>query len=280
MTKLFTSQEFNNAKNSDLLPLKCEECGKTFYRKKNDIVYVENHPNGRVTYSFCSIQCNGKHKRKTKDYKKEIECLCKNCGKHFFVDTNRFNASKSGNHFCSKHCMHEYYKMFKENKIECICANCGKIIYKRPCEIVQSKTNNHFCSKSCAATYNNKHKTFGIRRSKLEKYLESKLSELYPDLEIKYNTKEEINSELDIYIPKYKIAFELNGIFHYEPIFGDDKLHKTQKNDDNKFQLCQKNNISLCVIDTSSLKRFKEQNAEKFFNIIKNIVNNYYKMSS
>ena len=30
MTKLFTSQEFNNAKNSDLLPLKCEECGKFF----------------------------------------------------------------------------------------------------------------------------------------------------------------------------------------------------------------------------------------------------------
>jgi hypothetical protein len=87
---------------------------------------------------------------------------------------------------------------------------------------------------------------------------------LYPNLEIKYNSKEEIHSELDIYIPKYKLAFELNGIFHYEPIFGGQKLEQTQNNDKNKFQLCQENKISLCVIDTSSLKYFKEQNAEKY----------------
>ena len=86
-------------------------------------------------------------------------------------------------------------------------------------------------------------------------------------------SKEEINSELDIFIPKYKLAFELNGIFHYEPIFGSRKLEQTQNNDKNKFQLCQENKISLCVIDTSSLKYFKEQNAEKYLDIIKNIIN-------
>ena len=268
MIKLFTQQEFDQANGLDLLPLKCEECGKTFFKTKSQINAVENHLNKDHTYSFCSIQCNGKNK------KRKVECTCSNCGKHFDVPISRFNNSKSGNHFCSQSCSANYYGKFNKKKlVETFCANCGKKIYKKPCEISKSQSGNHFCSQSCAATYNNKHKTFGTRRSKLEEYLENKLSKLYPNLIIKYNTKEEINSELDIYIPEYRLAFELNGIFHYEPIFGNDKLCKTQKNDNNKFQLCQENNISLCVIDTSSLKRFKEQNAEKYFNIIKTIIN-------
>ena len=79
---------------------------------------------------------------------------------------------------------------------------------------------------SCAATYNNKNKTHGTRRSKLECFIEKKLSELYPDLTIHYNQKDTINSELDIYIPSFKLAFELNGIFHYEPIYGEEKLNQ------------------------------------------------------
>jgi len=49
---------------------------------------------------------------------------------------------------------------------------------------------------------------------------------LYPDLVIHFNKKDAINSELDIYIPSLKLAFELNGIFHYEPIFGKENFLK------------------------------------------------------
>ena len=69
-----------------------------------------------------------------------------------------------------------------------------------------------------------------------------------------------------------KLAFELNGIFHYEPIFGNEKLSKIQKNDTNKFLKCQEKNISLCIIDTSSQKYFKEQTSKKFLDIITNII--------
>ena len=91
-------------------------------------------------------------------------------------------------------------------------------------------------------------------------------------LRINYNEINTINAELDIYIPSLKLAFELNGIFHYEPIFGNKKLVKTQNNDQRKFIACAELGISLCVIDTTSLKYFKEDNAKKFLNIITKLI--------
>lgn len=193
---------------------------------------------------------------------------CEHCNKIFYRTKRQIqrNSSKGLPKFCTKDCL---YKS-KDNKIETTCINCGKIIKKQKSQI--KKTSNNFCSQSCAASYNNTHKTKGTRRSKLEQYLEHKLIETYPSLEIIFNDKMAINSELDIYIPSLKLAFELNGIFHYEPIFGESKLNSIQQNDSNKFQKCQENDISLCVIDTSSQKYFKEQSSNKFFNIIKDII--------
>jgi hypothetical protein len=69
------------------------------------------------------------------------------------------------------------------------------------------------------------------------------------------------------------LAFEMNGIFHYEPIFGQDKLEQIQNNDSNKFQKCQEKNISLCLIDTSGQKQFTEKSSQKYLDIIMNILN-------
>jgi hypothetical protein len=221
MITLFTNEEYENAKSSDLLPLKCELCGKIFYSTK-----------------------------------KYIKCC--------FTNSNY----KNKNRFCSNECKNK-------NNITSIkkqCTNCNKEIYVTPSMLHKSKTNSFFCSKSCSAHYNNTHKKIGVRRSKLEMYIEEKLTEQYPNLDILYNSKKIINSELDIYIPSLKLAFELNGLFHYEPIFGNKKLELIKENDNNKFQKCQEQKISLCIIDTSSQKYFKEQTSIKFLNIIKNII--------
>lgn len=150
------------------------------------------------------------------------------------------------------------------------CLNCSKQFAKHANQV--SKFPNHFCSCSCAATYNNKHKTHGTRRSKLEKYLEEQLTSLYPTFTILYNQKDAIQSELDIYIPSLNLAIELNGIFHYEPIYGEKKLEQIQNNDNRKFQACLEKKIELCIIDVSGLKYFKPANAEKYLKIVRDLL--------
>lgn len=95
----------------------------------------------------------------------------------------------------------------------------------------------------------------------------------FPNLDTKYNQKDAINSELDIYVPSLNLAFELNGIFHYEPIYGKDKLTSTKNNDGRKFQACLEKKIELVIIDTSGQKYFKEKTSQKYLDIIEQIIN-------
>jgi predicted RNA-binding Zn-ribbon protein involved in translation (DUF1610 family) len=142
-----------------------------------------------------------------------LNLKCYNCGCTFQREKKRIkyyilrNKNKNGN-FCTKRC----HSLYFANSTKYYCINCGRKIIKQHSEAKKSK--NHFCSQSCAATYNNTHKTKGNRRSKLEKYIENELIKLYPNLEILFNDNKAINSELDIYMPSLKLAFELNGIYH------------------------------------------------------------------
>ncbi len=200
-----------------------------------------------------------------------MKLTCANCNqsyertKSFMSKAVKHGLSKT---FCSRKCNGEYKS--KNNSKSLSCKTCSKHIERVNSSI--SKTSNVFCSMSCSATWNNTHKTTGTRVSKLEKYLQLKLKELYPNLEFLFNDKLTINSELDIYIPSLKLAFELNGIFHYEPIFGDEKLQQTKNNDNRKFQACGEKGISLCVIDTSQQKYVKESTSKKYLDIIISII--------
>lgn len=203
--------------------------------------------------------------------------LCDYCNKtflpkskasYFNIKSRRKNKSNL-KFYCSEKC-----RLLARNAVkplDTFCKNCGKRIIKVINK--RNKSGNYFCCRSCAASYNNTHKTIGTRRSKLEKWLENKLTTLYPTLEIKYCDKSAINSELDIYIPSLRLAFELNGIYHYEPIHGLNKLNQVQRNDANKFQLCQENNISLCIIDTSKQKYITEKSSLPYLEIIIKIIN-------
>jgi len=204
-------------------------------------------------------------------YKDKLPCECYHCKNVFYltkhvIQTALNPKTVSKGKFCSLECQ---IKSQKTKEIV-VCKNCNNNFEKYLSEIKRNP--NHFCSKSCAATYNNTNKKTFSSRSKLEKWLEIQLKQLYPNLNIIYNDKKAINSELDIYIPSLNLAFELNGIFHYEPIYGLDKLTNTQKNDQRKFKLCLENNISLCVIDTTKQIYFKEKSSLEFLKIIQKII--------
>ena len=205
---------------------------------------------------------------------KEVLLKCSYCNKEFNRKISQYNyKNKLGyNQYCSNACIGRSKN--KQIKIECL--NCKKYIHKRKSDLNKNKSGNFFCSRSCSATYNNKHKKHGIRRSKLEIYIESRLTVLYPRLKICYNKSDAIGSELDIYIPDLMLAFELNGIFHYESIFGENKLLQIQSNDNRKFQACLEKNIELCIIDTSSQKYFKPKSSQKFIDIITKIIDLKY----
>lgn len=192
---------------------------------------------------------------------------CEHCGKSF--NKSPFNINRTKHNYCSHFCSSAKQPSQSKHQ-QVICLQCNTPFMKSRGAINTSP--NHFCSRSCSATYHNTHKLYGIRRSKLEVWLEQKLIEQYPLLKFHFNRKDAIGSELDIYIPSLKLAFELNGIFHYEPIFGESKLGQIQENDFRKFKLCHDANINLCIIDVSQMKHFKEHRAKLYFSIITNII--------
>lgn len=200
------------------------------------------------------------------------KCDC--CGKEIMLPKRQFYKQRKEKRkiCCSFACRNNSWQKNKGfyNPQKVSCDQCGRVFYKKNANI--KRTKNNFCSQSCSGTYHNAHKTRGTRRSKLEIWLEKQLTKLYPNLEIHYNRKDTISSELDIYIPSLKLAFELNGIFHYEPVFGEGQLSKVQNNDNRKFQTCLEQKIQLCIIDVSQLKYFKEQNAQKYLDIIIKII--------
>ena len=181
---------------------------------------------------------------------------------------------RENNDFCSNLCQ----KRCQNPPVIVNCNQCQKPFKKKTGEIKSSKHN--FCNRSCATKYRNAHKTKGTRISKLERWLQKQLPALYPSIEFHFNRTDAINGELDIFIPSLRLAFELNGIFHYEPIYGPEKLASMQTNDARKSQACFERGIELCIIDTSHQKYFKEQSSTKFLSIIKNIINSKLSRSS
>ena len=195
---------------------------------------------------------------------KEPNITCSQCEKLFFKWPNELKIHK--NHFCSKKCQMN----FQGVKLDVECKQCGKQFFKHLNQV--NKTKNNFCSRSCAASYNNTHKKYGTKRSKLEVFLEEQIKKHYPELELICNQKSAIESELDFYFPQLRFAIELNGITHYEPIYGEDKFEKIQNNDKRKVIACYEKGIELAVVDSSTCSYLSPKNKEKYQKIIFDLI--------
>lgn len=175
----------------------------------------------------------------------DIKFECEICGNEF-KSTKKYlkralgitkHQRKPSLKYCSRKCQ-TIGKMTGEYKN---CEVCGKSIYRSKREIKKNNNNIFFCSASCKGIHWNKNKDFGTNRSKIENWIEENIKLRY-DFDIIFNDRSILESgyEIDIYIPHLKLGFELNGVFHYEPIFGDDKLKITQQKDILKMNVYQK----------------------------------------
>lgn len=160
-------------------------------------------------------------------------------------------------------------KKYKKNPTRCKLCNKPFPYKRRKCK---------FCNSSHAATYNNSKRKndWSKRRSIIELWIEEKLKKDYPNLKILFNDKETIQFELDILIPDLRLAFEINGIVHYEPIYDEKTFNKIQQNDKQKIIRCYNKGIELVTVDISWCSYFKESNCEKIYKPIQNIIEKVY----
>lgn len=194
---------------------------------------------------------------------------CDQCDTIFYSTKESIRSHRGRRpRFCSVSCID--YHRYKGHTLEVTCDQCGTLFQKKLGQI--KKSNHNFCSSSCSAKYSNARKKTGTRRSKLESWLEYQLIRLHPGWVFQFNRTDAITAELDIYIPSLRLAFELNGIYHYEPIHGTNKLDNVHRNDQRKILACAESGIELCILDTSKMKYFKEHGAQEFLDIIESVI--------
>lgn len=104
----------------------------------------------------------------------------------------------------------------------------------------------------------------------MEVFIENKLRREFSSLEVVCNDRECLGIELDFYFPKIRLAIEINGIVHYEPIYGSKSFDRVQNNDKQKVIRTSELGIELIVIPTFG--SFSLKQAEFMWESIKSII--------
>lgn len=172
-------------------------------------------------------------------------CVCAYCGNRFEKETSQLSKPRySGRDFCSTKClgMHKH----DNGTVSCLCAEC-----KQPMVKIRSEYERHtnlFCSHSCSATFNNRLRK-SARRSKIEIEFFDRLQSAFPSIEMLPNDRTMLDGmEVDIAIPSLQMAIEWNGLVHFSPIWGEEKLVDVQNRDRRRIELASRKDINLIVI--------------------------------
>jgi len=202
----------------------------------------------------------------------KLKLQCVVCDSEFLKEKRAINRTLKGEYgycgdFCSRKCM----GLFKIKKIKLSCKECDKEVLRVFSSVQKNKTKNYFCNKSCKAQYENRNKKYGYNRSKIEIWIEEELKKL--NIDVRFNERNIIKSgELDIFLPNLKLAFELNGIYHYKPIFGEEKFLKVKERDLKKIKECEEIGIELIVLDISKSLKFDKIKDKKYLDYIKKMI--------
>ena len=225
----------------------CERCGK---------VMTEKFGSGR----FCSWSCASR-KQHSDETKQKIRASVKS---YYSTEEgiNKLNLARAKS-IEAKKIKARQNTTVKEH-IFSTCAYCGKQIDIT--NKVKSKAIRHYCNGTCRNIHLNKLKEIGGFSNF---YVVSKWELELRELLTQYNINFEANKrdllpcglELDIWLPDFKVAIELNGIFHYsiKPYGGNQEaLQKRQQKDLLKKQQCTELGYKLFVFEDRNIKNNKE----------------------
>lgn len=110
-------------------------------------------------------------------------------------------------------------------------------------------------------------------RKLIENHYQKEFNKSHPEWLISSYTNRTL--ELDMYNKELRLAFEYNGIQHYEPIYGQKRFNVSKRNDEEKNKLCIENNVRLISIKYLTTKSINNElfitglvQALKAYNII------------
>lgn len=118
---LFSYEEYLSVKSHTELPLRCSNCGETFYRQKKQI--TRDIKKNKLNF-YCCKECYYKGSIKPKE---ETIHTCKFCGKEFTELPSKYASGD----FCSKDCARKYSSQFaksyeiRKKKSDTICDRLG-----------------------------------------------------------------------------------------------------------------------------------------------------------
>jgi hypothetical protein len=231
--------------------------------------------------------CKEKRKRE-KEYRK-INKLCVRCGNKISIKSKnktckrclnrkrKVNELMKKNKLCllcgkkhtnkitiCKHCDEKNKKERKENIKNGICPECKK----EKLEEGYKKCKKCLLKRSPFDTYEefkNKHIKGSIQENAIRDYI----IKITNDSSIYWKgirTVLKSKKELDIYSKDKNFAIEVNGILHFEEIYGKEKLKRTIKSDIGKDKECKKGGIKLYKIDI--FHKTLDENSQEIEDII------------
>lgn len=278
---ILLSKEYKS--NSIPLNILCE-CGKTFKRcysniqqSKGDILCLScsNSKNNLLDYEHIKSEVYKTGcKLISKEYidcRKSLTFKC-SCGNLFKANWNNFNSGNQRKCYkCSKNIVnklsYEYIKTLVDN------TDCELISeqYVNSRELLMFRCVCGSQFKKSWSNFHNHNQQRCYKCSKKQSKAEIKIEKILTKLKVEYKVEHKFKGckykrllPFDFYLPKYNIAIEFDGEFHFKDTPLAD-LELQQKRDIIKNEFCKDNNIKLF--------RIHYKNFNNLENIINNIVN-------
>ena len=114
--------------------------------------------------------------------------------------------------------------------------------------------------------------------SKLEHFLLSELGKRKIRVQFhKDHWLQNQNLQVDLFLPDYRAAIEVDGPSHFKPVWGQDNLDKNIKSDQQKTGLVLSSGLAMIRIkqDQSLTQRYMRQTLSKLLNLLEEIKDHY-----